>query len=217
MKTLEPRLALLAALLAGTLVGCSMTGTKSGGISASIRKSLDHAGFKDVSAGQDRGKSVVTLSGFVGSEAEKLQAEAIAKSIAPGEVVSNQMVVAVPGDDDSVNDVKVVNPDLNKGIGKNLVGVLAIISQTEPRSHCKKYTDVYLHNSSSRIISVDVTRTNNVDKQTSVLTYTIDPDQTGRPGTPRVGGRRTSALQIGCQFDGPKTYTYSITRAEDLK
>jgi hypothetical protein len=115
MKTLEPRLALLAALLAGTLVGCSMTGTKSGGISASIRKSLDHAGFKDVSAGQDPGKSVVTLSGLVGSEDEKLQAEAIAKSIAPGEAVSNQMVVAVPGDDDSVNDVKVVNPDLNKG------------------------------------------------------------------------------------------------------
>ena len=97
MKTPESRLALLAALLTVTLVGCSMTGTKSGGVSGSIRKSLDQAGFKDVSAGQDREKNVVTLSGMVGSEAEKLQAEAIAKSIAPGEVVSNQMVVVVPG------------------------------------------------------------------------------------------------------------------------
>jgi len=213
MKTPESRLALLAALLTVTLVGCSMTGTKSGGVSGSIRKSLDQAGFKDVSAGQDREKNVVTLSGMVGSEAEKLQAEAIAKSIAPGEVVSNQMVVVVPGDDDNVKDVKVVNPDLDKGIGKNLDGALAIISQTDPKSHCKGYTDVYLHNSSSRMISVDVTRTNNVDQQTSVLTYTINPDQTGRPGTPWAGGRRTSAPQIGCQFDGAKTYAYSITRA----
>ena len=70
MKTPESRLALLAALLTVTLVGCSMSGTKSGGVSGSIRKSLDQAGFKDVSAGQDREKNVVTLSGIVGSEAE---------------------------------------------------------------------------------------------------------------------------------------------------
>jgi len=68
-----------------------MAPTKSADVSDSIRKSLDQAGFKDVSANQDRDKGVVTLSGHVPADADKSKAESVAQSIAVGQVVSNQI------------------------------------------------------------------------------------------------------------------------------
>lgn len=47
-----------AALLAGALIGCSNT-TKTADVSGSVRKSLEQAGFKDVSTSDDRDKGVV--------------------------------------------------------------------------------------------------------------------------------------------------------------
>ena len=58
-----------------------------------IRTALDQAGFKKVSVGQDRGKGVVTLGGNVGADADKAQAEALARSLAGSEVVADQIVV----------------------------------------------------------------------------------------------------------------------------
>jgi hypothetical protein len=73
----------MGALLAvGILAGCSQTATKSPDVSDSIRKSLDQAGFKDVTVSQDRDKGIVTLGGQVASENDKSQAESIAKSLA---------------------------------------------------------------------------------------------------------------------------------------
>jgi osmotically-inducible protein OsmY len=120
MKTFKPRLFLLAVVV-GTLVGCSTTPPKSADVSDSIRKSLDQAGFKDVSASQDRDKGVVTLSGQVAMDADKARAESIAQSIAAGQVVSNQIAV-VPAAAES--DAKAVNSDLDKGIGTNLDAAL---------------------------------------------------------------------------------------------
>ena len=61
MNTFKPCLFWLAVVVAGTLVGCSTTSTKTADVSDSIRTSLDQAGFKDVSVSQDRDKGVVTL------------------------------------------------------------------------------------------------------------------------------------------------------------
>jgi hyperosmotically inducible protein len=121
MKTFKLCLSLLALLLVGTLVSCSGTATKSADVSESIRKSLDQAGFKDVSVSQDRDKGVVTLGGHVAADADKSQAESIAKSIATGQVVANQIAVLPPGGE---NDAKAVNTDLDKGIGNNLDAAL---------------------------------------------------------------------------------------------
>src|ERR1035437_207022 len=112
MKTLKPCLTLLALLVVGTLVGCSTTSMKSPDVSDSIRKSLDQAGFKDVSVNQDRDKGVVTLGGHVATEGDKSQAESIAKSIAGGQVVSDQIEVIPPG---AESEAKAVNSDLDKG------------------------------------------------------------------------------------------------------
>jgi hyperosmotically inducible protein len=118
MKTLTT---LLAVLVAGTLVGCSTSSTKSPDVSDNIRKSLDQASLKDVSVSQDRDKGVVTLSGHVAAESDKSQAESIAKSIASGQVVSNQIAVLPPG---AESDAKSINSDLDKGVEKNLDAAL---------------------------------------------------------------------------------------------
>jgi osmotically-inducible protein OsmY len=120
MKTVKLLVTLLTLLIVGTLAGCSGT-TKSPDVSDGIRKSLDQAGLRDVSVSQDRDKGVVTLDGHVPSDGDKAQAESIAKSIAGGQVVSNQIGVIPPVDE---SQAKTVNSDLDKGIEKNLDAAL---------------------------------------------------------------------------------------------
>ena len=121
MKTLRLSVAIMALLAIGVLAGCSQTSTKSPEVSDNIRKSLDQAGLKSVSVSQDRDKGVVTLGGHVATEGDKAQAESIAKSIATGQVVANQIAVMPPGGEP---DAKTVNSDLDKGIDNNLHAAL---------------------------------------------------------------------------------------------
>jgi hyperosmotically inducible protein len=121
MKKLRLSAAMLTLLAAGTVAGCSGTATKSPDVSDSIRKSLDQAGFKDVSVSQDRDKGIVTLGGQVASENDKSQAESIAKSIAGAQVVADQIAVIPVGIE---KEAKAVNSDLDTGIEKNLDAAL---------------------------------------------------------------------------------------------
>jgi len=105
-----------AVVTTGAMVGCSSS-SKAPDVSASIRTALDQAGLKDVSESQDRDKGVVTLSGHVPGDGDKTQAETIAKSLAAGEVVSNQIAVLPPGNE---GDAKKIDSDLDKGIESNL-------------------------------------------------------------------------------------------------
>jgi hyperosmotically inducible periplasmic protein len=111
----------LTLLVVGTLTGCSETSTKSRDVSDGIRKSLDQARFTDVSVSQDRDKGVVTLGGHVAADADKAQAESIAKSIAAGQVVANEIAVRPPGLE---REAKTVTSDLDKGIEQNLDAAL---------------------------------------------------------------------------------------------
>ena len=121
MKTLKLCLTLLTLLAVGSLVGCSGASRKSRDVSDSIRTALDQAGLKDVSVTQDRDKGVVTLSGNVATEGAKAQAESIAKSIATGQVVADQIAVIPPGVE---SETKTINSDLDKAIEKNLDAAL---------------------------------------------------------------------------------------------
>jgi hyperosmotically inducible periplasmic protein len=121
MKKLRLSVAMVALLAVGMLAGCSQTATKSPDVSDSIRKSLDQAGFKDVTVSQDRDKGIVTLGGQVASENDKSQAESLAKSLAGAQVVANQIVVMPPGGE---SEAKAVNSDLDKAIEKNLDAAL---------------------------------------------------------------------------------------------
>jgi hyperosmotically inducible periplasmic protein len=120
MKKLRLSVAMLTLVAVGTLAGCSGTAA-SPDVSESIRKSLDRAGFKDVSVSQDREKGVVTLGGQVGNENDKSEAESLAKSLAGAQVVADQIAVIPKGVE---KEAKAVNSDLDEGIEKNLDAAL---------------------------------------------------------------------------------------------
>jgi hyperosmotically inducible periplasmic protein len=113
-------LIVIPVILVGALAGCSDT-NKSPDVTDNIRKSLDQAGYKDVSVSQDREKGVVTLKGAVPTDGDKTQAESIAKSSAGAQVVADQIAVRPPGNE---SDAKTVDSDLDKGIEKNLDAML---------------------------------------------------------------------------------------------
>jgi hyperosmotically inducible protein len=112
---------LLTVFAFGTLAGCSNTPTKSADVADTIRKSLDQAGLKDISVSQDQDKGVLTLTGTTATDADKSQAESIAKSIAGPQVVADQIAVRPPGDE---GIARKVDSDLDKGIEKNFDAVL---------------------------------------------------------------------------------------------
>ena len=113
-----PELALGALALVASMGGCSAT--QSPDVSAGVRHALDDAGLKNVSVSQDRQKGVVTLTGTVPADADKAQADSIAKSNAGGQVVANEVAVVPP----QGNDASAVNSDLDKGIQENLDAAL---------------------------------------------------------------------------------------------
>jgi hyperosmotically inducible periplasmic protein len=115
MRHIVPTLFLL-----GLLAGCSST-TQSPDVAPDIRKSLNQAGLKDVSVSQDRDKGVVTLSGHVPADADKVQAESMAKSMAAGQVVANQITVLPPGME---SDSKKIASALDDGISSNVKAAL---------------------------------------------------------------------------------------------
>jgi hyperosmotically inducible periplasmic protein len=120
MKSQKLLGAMGALLLAAALTGCSNT-PKSPDVADSIRKTLDQSGLKDVSVSQDRDKGVITLTGTTATEADKAQAESIAKSFAGAQVVSDQIAVRPPGNESMA---KKVDSDLDDGIEKNLHAAL---------------------------------------------------------------------------------------------
>ncbi len=120
MKAFKLCCSLLAVLVIASFAGCS-SATQSPDVSDNIRKSLDQAGLKKVSISQDRDKGVVTLGGQVGTDTDKSQAEALARSFAGSQVVADQIAVVPPGGE---NDAKTMNSDLDQGIEKNLDAAL---------------------------------------------------------------------------------------------
>jgi hyperosmotically inducible periplasmic protein len=121
MKTLRLSLAAIALIAVGTVAGCSATAAKSPDVQNSIQQSLDQASLKDVTVNQDRDKGVITLGGEVPTDADKSQADSIAKSIAGTQVVADQIAVVPVGVE---KEAKKVNSDLDAGIESNLDAAL---------------------------------------------------------------------------------------------
>jgi osmotically-inducible protein OsmY len=112
--------ALLAAMLVIALAGCSTT-PKSPDVADAVQKSLKDAGYKDVSVSQDRDKGVVKLTGSVPAEQDKARAEQIARSLAAGQVVADEIAVLPPGAERAAKDI---NADVDKSIEKLLDAAL---------------------------------------------------------------------------------------------
>lgn len=105
----------------GALVGCAPEAPKSASVSEIVRKSLNQAGLKNVSVSEDRTKGVLTLGGQVETEAEKSQAEYLAKPLAAGQVVAVEIAVVPIG---AEKTAKAINSDVDMGIEKNLAAAL---------------------------------------------------------------------------------------------
>jgi hyperosmotically inducible protein len=120
MKPLTNCFVCVTLAAAGILAGCSQT-EKAPDVAGSIRTSLSQAGLTKVSVDQDRDKGVVTLSGNVAAEADKARAEAVARSLAGGEVVADEIAVLPLG---AETDARRINADLDKGIEQNLDAAL---------------------------------------------------------------------------------------------
>src|SRR5215469_445808 len=119
IKTSPIILTALLALVVGSQVGCQQN--KAPDVKDNVTQSLNQAGLRDVNVSQDRDKGVVTLSGSVASDADKSKAESIARTIAGGEVIANQISVRPPGNESTAKDVQ---SDLDKGIEKNIDAAL---------------------------------------------------------------------------------------------
>jgi hyperosmotically inducible periplasmic protein len=121
MKKFRIIATMLTILSVGLMAACSGTAAKSPGVTDSVRASLDQAGLKDVSVSEDRDQGVVTLGGHVTNDADKAQAETVAKSLAGAQVVADQIAVIPVG---AEKDAKAMNTDLDEGIDKNLDAAL---------------------------------------------------------------------------------------------
>jgi hyperosmotically inducible periplasmic protein len=121
VKTLGMILMLASFPAVVSLSGCSNSPNKAPDVADQIRQNLDQAGLKDVGVSQDRDKGVITLSGNVNTDADRSQAESIAKAAAGSEVVSDQIGVRPPG---SESDARKEDSAMDSAIGKNLDAVL---------------------------------------------------------------------------------------------
>jgi hyperosmotically inducible periplasmic protein len=121
MKPLMVSLTVVVLLSLGVFAVCLGGSTKLPAVTSGIRASLDQFGYKEVSVTQDRTKGVVTLTGRVSAEPDKEQAESIARSMASGQIVSDEIVI-VPGGDGK--NVSAANADLDKGIAMNVGAAL---------------------------------------------------------------------------------------------
>ena len=114
------KLTLLAPVVFAALFSACSSQPKSPDVTSDVRKSLDQAGLQNVHVSQDRDKGVVTLTGIVASQDDKMRAEDAAKSSAAGQVVADEVAVEPP----NVSDAKTVNSDFDKGIKGNLDAAL---------------------------------------------------------------------------------------------
>ena len=124
MTYFKPLQALGRTVLAAAIsfaIGCNQQQAKAPDVKDNIKQSLEQAGLKDVSVSQDRDKGVVTLNGTVTSDADKSQAELIARAAASGQVIANQISVRPPGQEKTAREVQ---SDLDKAIEKNVDAAL---------------------------------------------------------------------------------------------
>jgi osmotically-inducible protein OsmY len=110
---MQARISVIALVIAG-LIGCT---SNRGDVTGKVRDSLKQAGLNDVTVSQDQERGVVILSGNVRRQGEKDQAEEIAKQLATGQVVADQITVLAGGDESAARSV---DADLDRGIEANL-------------------------------------------------------------------------------------------------
>ncbi|HEX6881230.1 MAG TPA: BON domain-containing protein [Terriglobales bacterium] len=116
MKTKFLSLGMALLLTIGLSVACNKSNNSANLDDDTVKTQLKQAGLNDVKVDVDNDKKVVRLDGNVQTDAQKDQAEQIAKSAAPSYVVANEIGVRP---DNAEGQARKVDNSLDDGIKDN--------------------------------------------------------------------------------------------------
>jgi hyperosmotically inducible periplasmic protein len=128
MKSSMLALVAVAGLLA--CVACSSKTGENVSYKDSVKQALQQAELTDVSVSEDRDKNTVTLAGTVHSDDAKARAGDVAKRVAGGRIVVNEVSVQPVG---AESDAKNIASNLDDAIEKNYKA--ALISNGLDKQH----------------------------------------------------------------------------------
>ena len=114
-------LSVVLVLALAVAVGCSTQRAGTQSVKDNVVKSLEQAGLKQIDVKEDRDKKVITLSGNVESEDQKNRAAEMAKSVAPGWVVANEIGLRPEGVE---SEAREVSSNLDDAIENNFKAAL---------------------------------------------------------------------------------------------
>jgi len=109
-------LAILSVFAMVFTMACSQQRANTPDVSGQIKDGLKANNLANVDVKEDRDKGVITLTGDVKSDQEKVQAEDIAKQNAGGLVIANEIGVRPEG---AEGDAKKIDKNLDKAIEDN--------------------------------------------------------------------------------------------------
>jgi hyperosmotically inducible protein len=109
-----------AAVLAGVMSVAGCHSAKHADEKDAVTNSLKTNSLGEVSVSQDRDKGVMTLSGDVATDTQKLQANTLAQQAAPDYQIANEIGVRPPNTDQA----GAVASDMDKGIEDNFKAVI---------------------------------------------------------------------------------------------
>lgn len=125
-------MASLAALLLTVAIGCSTNKASTPDVKTQVTKAMDNAGYKDVKVAVNNDKQLVTLTGDVKTQEEKERAEEMAKTVATGFVISNEIGVRPEGDESAA---KKIDSNVDDAIEKDFKAV--IIANRMEKQHIR--------------------------------------------------------------------------------
>lgn len=96
---------LIALFSVSLLVGCSKERANTPPAKDNVEQALKQNGLNNINVDENRDKGVITLKGDVSTDEQKSQAEELAKTAAPGEIIANEIGVRPAGDEGTAKDV----------------------------------------------------------------------------------------------------------------
>jgi len=114
-------MATLAALLLYVAIGCTSNKANTPDVKDQVSKALANAGYKDVKVATNNDKQLVTLTGDVKTQEDKDKAEELAKSVAAGFVVANEIGVRPEGVESAA---KKIDSNVDDAIEKDFKAVI---------------------------------------------------------------------------------------------
>ena len=114
-------MASVAVLLLTVAIGCSSNKANTPSVKDQVVKALDNAGYKDLKVNVNNDKQLVTVTGDVKSQEDKERAEELAKDMAAGYVVSDEIGVRPEGNEGAARNI---DSNVDTGIVKDFKAVI---------------------------------------------------------------------------------------------